>query len=202
MDTFEAPTARRRRAFVATSEAVVPADFTPRSWERVTGLPGGRPGYAMFAPDPDIGTCAPGGDESGVLRLTSPAFPITGATPPLITFDHWVATEPGFDGGILEVSVNGGAWTQVPGANFSFNAYSSLLQSASQGNTDPLAGLAAFNGTDGGSPGGSWGRSHASLGGLATAGDSVRLRFSLGSDGCAGRFGWYVDDVTVYTCQP
>ncbi len=200
LDSFEPSSVRRRRAFVATAEPVVPADFTPRDWERVTGLPGGRPGYAMFAPNPDIGTCLVGGDESGVLRLTSPSFPITGATPPLLTFDQWVATEAGFDGGIVEVSVNGGAWTQVAGANFTFNTYPSTLLTA--GNSNPLAGRAAFNGSDGGSVQGSWARSHVNLAPYATAGDSVRLRFSLGCDCGTGLIGWYVDDVTVYTCVP
>ncbi len=200
LDTFE-PTATRRRRGWATSEVpVVPADFTPRSWERVTGLPDGRAGYALFAPDPDIGGCAPGSDESGVLRAQSPAFRLTGTAPFLVTFDHWVATEPGFDGGILEVSVNRGPWTQVPAANFTYNAYNATLEGA--GNTNPLAGRAAFTGSDGGSVGGTWGRSHANLTGLANAGDSIRLRLSFGSDGCAGAFGWYVDDVTVYRCQP
>ena len=53
------------------------------------------------APNPDIGTCAPGGDESGVLHLTSPAIPISRrvSSGPLLTFEHWVATEAGWDGG-------------------------------------------------------------------------------------------------------
>ena len=200
-DTFENPTARHRRAWATSEEPVTPADFTPRSWERVTDLPDSRPGYALFGPNPDIGGCAPGSDESAVLRAMSPSFPLTGAAPFLITFDHWVATEATFDGGILEVSVNGGPWTQVPAANFTYNAYNGALQPAS-GNTNPLAGLQAFTGTDGGSVGGTWGRSHANLTGLAVSGDSIRLRLSLGSDGCTGAFGWYVDDVTVYRCQP
>jgi hypothetical protein len=29
----------------------------------------------------------------------------------------------------------------------------------------------------------------------------VRLRFELGTDGCNGNTGWYVDDVRVYTCS-
>jgi len=182
---------------------VANTDFTPRSWERVNNLPDNRAGYAMFAPDPDIGTCAPGGDESGVLRLTSPTFPIgAGATAPLLTFDHWVATELGFDGGIVEISVNGGAWTQIATADFSYNAYPSALLTAAQDNTNPLEGRAAFHGTDGGEVDGSWGRSHVDLAGYATGGDRIQLRFSFGTDGCAGAYGWYVDDVTVYACSP
>jgi Zn-dependent metalloprotease len=200
-DTFEPVATRHRRAWATSEEPVTPADFTPRSWERVTGLPDSRPGNALFGPNPDIGTCAAGGDESGVLRAMSPSFPLSGPAPFLLTFDHWVATEAGFDGGILEISVNGGAWAQVPAANFAYNAYNAALAPA-PGNTNPLAGLPAFTGTDGGSVSGSWGRSHVNLNGLATTGDSIRLRLSFGNDGCTGAFGWYVDDVTVYRCQP
>jgi Zn-dependent metalloprotease len=202
LDTFESSSSRRRRAWVASEEPVTPADFTPRSWERVTNLPDGRIGYAMFGPDPDIGTCAPGGDESAVLRLQSPAFPLTGAGPFLLTFDHWVATEAGYDGGLLEISVNGGPWTQIAVAAFTYNSYNIFLITAGAGNTNPLAGKAAFSGTDGGQVDGSWGRSHVNLSTYATTGDNVRLRFSLGNDGCGGSFGWYVDDVTVYACRP
>lgn len=31
-------------------------------------------------------------------------------------------------------------------------------------------------------------------------GDSVRLRFSFGNDGCTGVDGWYLDDVHVFAC--
>jgi hypothetical protein len=29
----------------------------------------------------------------------------------------------------------------------------------------------------------------------------VQLRFDLGTDGCGGAYGWYVDDVSVYSCK-
>ncbi len=42
-----------------------------------------------------------------------------------------------------------------------------------------------------------------SLAGLATAGQTIQLRWDMGTDGCGGTtFGWYVDDVTVYACLP
>jgi Zn-dependent metalloprotease len=174
--------------------------FVDRDWVLTGDLPD-RSGSGFFGPDPDIGTCAPGGDQSGTLYLTSPAFTVpSGVTSPLMTFDHWVATEPAWDGGNLQISVNGGAWTLVPAANFTFNPYNLTLQTAGAGNTNPLAGQPAFSGTDGGSVEGSWGRSHVNLAGLAPPGASVRLRWALGTDGCGGRFGWYVDDVTAYTC--
>ena len=75
------------------------------------------------------------------------------------------------------------------------------LTAASGGNTNPLAGQEAFSGTDGGAVSGSWGQSQIDLGYLNLApGDSVRLRFDFGNDGCAGVDGWYVDDLRVFTC--
>jgi hypothetical protein len=32
-------------------------------------------------------------------------------------------------------------------------------------------------------------------------GDTIRLRFDFGIDGCAGVDGWYVDDVKVRACN-
>ena len=189
--------------WIATHGAASP-DFTPREWTWVTGLPSGRAGSAFFAPDPDIGTCSPGGDESGVLWLTSPEFTLPATTDfARATFWHQVATEAGFDGGNVNVSVNGGPWMLVPSSAFTFNGYNAPLASAAEGNTNPLAGQPAWTGTDGGTlKPGAWGQSHLDLGTLARAGDTIRLRFALGTDGCGGVGGWYVDDVEVFSCTP
>ncbi|MEK7706128.1 MAG: MYXO-CTERM sorting domain-containing protein, partial [Myxococcota bacterium] len=32
-------------------------------------------------------------------------------------------------------------------------------------------------------------------------GDSIRLRFAVGTDGCSGYDGWYIDDVRLITCD-
>ena len=179
-------------------------DFTPRNWGVVNNLPSGRAGYAIYAADPNIGTCAPGGDESGLMRLESPEITMpAGTATPRLSFDHWVATEAGFDGGNLKISVNGGAWTLVSAANFVYNPYNANLVSAAGGNTNPLAGQPAFTGGDAGTVlGGSWGRSIVNLAPYAGAGDKIKLRFEMGGDGCGGSFGWYLDDVQVYRCTP
>ena len=177
-------------------------DFTPRNWGVVNNLPSGRAGYAIFAADPNIGTCAPGGDQSGLMRLESPEITMpAGVTAQRLTFDHWVGTEADYDGGNVKISVNGGAWALVNAADFIYNAYNKTLATAGQGNTNPLAGQPAFSGGDAGTVlGGSWGRSIVNLAPYATAGQKIKLRFELGSDGCGGSFGWYLDDVMVYHC--
>jgi len=188
----------------AASRTTSSPDFTDRDWSWVSELPSGRAGSGFFAPDPNIGTCAPGGDESGVLHLASPPIPLPASTNfARATFEHWVATEAGWDGGNLKISVNDGPWQLVPPSEFTFNGYNVLLFSAAQGNTDPLAGQPAWSGNDAGTvKGGSWGRSHVNLGNFARAGDTVRLRWDLGSDGCAGSVGWYLDNVNVFSCTP
>jgi hypothetical protein len=151
----------------------------------------------MFAPDPNIGTCEPGGDESGVLHLSSPAVTLPpGAASPRLTFDHWFATETGYDGGNAKVSVNGGPWQVVAPDAFTYSPYNLTLFSADEGNSNPMAGEPAFSSFGG------WARSHANLGPYAGPGDTVRLRFDLGSDGCTGWIGWFLDDPTVYACVP
>ena len=197
-DTFEA----NKTAWTVSHEAVVPADFTARDWKIVSGLPDARTGHAFFALDPTYGTCAPGGDESGVLHLTSPKITIpSNTTSPRLTFVHWVASEPGFDGGNLWISVNGASFVRVAPADFIYNAYNQTLVTAAGGNTDPLAGQPAWSGTDGGKVDGSWGRSIVNLAPYAKSQDKIVLRYDFGNDGCGGVFGWYVDDVTVYRCK-
>jgi Zn-dependent metalloprotease len=198
-DTFETTP---QNPWAVSHVAVTPADFTPRDWQIVGNLPDGRTGKAMFALDPTYGTCAPGGDESGVLNLTSPQITIpANTTNPRMTFVHWVASEPGFDGGNLWISVNGGAYKPIAPADFIYNAYNRSLVTAAAGNTNPLAGQPAWSGTDGGAVDGSWGRSIVNLAPYAKSKDKIRLRYEFGNDGCGGVFGWYVDDVTVYRCK-
>jgi hypothetical protein len=190
-------------AWTIARSAATP-DFTPRDWTWVNVLPSSRAGSGFFAPNPNIGSCSPGGDESGVLHLTSPSITLPVSTGfARATFEHWVATEAGFDGGNLKISVNGGAWQLVPPSEFTFNSYNALLATAAQGNTNPLAGQPAWTGNDAGTvKGGSWGRTHVNVGNFAHAGDTIRLRWDLGSDGCVGSVGWYLDNVALFTCQP
>jgi Zn-dependent metalloprotease len=178
-------------------------DFTERDWSVVGDLPDGRAGRALFGPNPDIGTCLPGGDETAVLHADSKQITIPNSvTNPRLTFMHWVATETRWDGGNVKISVNGGPWTLVPASAFIYNAYNAtLFPLVPNGNTNPIAGQPAFTGTDGGAVDGTWGRSIINLTGIATAKDKIQLRFDIGNDGCTGRFGWYIDDLLVYKCN-
>jgi hypothetical protein len=175
------------------------------NWAHATSLPGGRAGSAAFGENLQQGNCDGGsGDVSGVMRLESPAIkiPASATLSPRVTFEHYLATEAGWDGGNVKISINGGAFSVVPASAFQFNPYNATLNTAAVGNTNPLAGQPGFTGTDGGEVHGSWGLSQINL---ATAGvkpgDTIKLRFDFGMDGCTGVDGWYVDNVKVQSCN-
>jgi hypothetical protein len=88
----------------------------------------------------------------------------------------------------------------IPATAYTFNA-PGQLETAANGNTNPMAGEPGFTGTDGGQPTGSWGQSQVDLSGLVKAGKKLQLRFDIGRDGCGGNDGWYVDNVTVTICR-
>jgi hypothetical protein len=187
------------QGWVAGSRNVANAGtFDPTPWALDATLPDGRPGQAFFGPDPDLGDCA-ADDETGVLFLESPTLVMgVGDLPLQLAFDHQLATETGFDGGNVKISINGGAWTVIPPSAFSFNPQTAALTVAQ--NTNPMAGEQAWTGTDDGANDGSWGRTIGSLSALLSPGQSYKLRFEIGRDGCAGVTGWYVDDVKLYGC--
>jgi Zn-dependent metalloprotease len=174
------------------------------NWAAKSSLPGGRAGTAAFAEDLD-GACSGGaGDRSGVMRLLSPAITLPNSetlNSPRVTFEHYVATEFGYDGGNIKVSINGGAFVLIPASAFQFNPYNTTMQPA-PGNTSPLAGQPGFSGTDGGQVHGSWGQSQIDLSRVGVKkGDTFQLRFEFGMDGCGNVDGWYVDDVKVRACN-
>ena len=177
-------------------------EFEPRDWVWTTDLPQGRVGGAFFAVDPTYGDCIGGSnDQSGVLYATSPPITVAEAPgAPVVHFDHYVATEAGYDGGNVKLSVNGGPFRLIPASAFTLSPYNTSLNDA--GNTNPLGGEPAFTGTDGGLVIGSWGQSRIDLDGLAEGGDTIRLRFEFGVDGCTGVDGWYIDNVRVVTVSP
>jgi hypothetical protein len=176
------------------------------NWELSTTAPGGHSGSTAFAPDPNIGNCDAGaGDVSGVMYMESPliTIPANSGTDLRMEFEHYAATEAGWDGGNLKISINGAPYTLVPSSAYTFNPYNTTLQTVAAGNTNPLAGQPAFSGTDGGSLLGSWGQSQINLTALGVVpGNTIRLRYDFGMDGCTGNDGWYVDDIRVGACSP
>ncbi|KAA1416998.1 hypothetical protein F0U44_17610 [Nocardioides humilatus] len=170
------------------------------AWETSTAPK--HSGTAAFGPDPaDAGDCGGGADDvSSRNGLITPDITVPAGDSARLSFDHYVATEAGFDGANVKVSVNGGTFEQVDNAAYLFNAPGGELETAAGGNTNPMEGQPAFTGTDGGQPDGSWGTSIIDLTAIASEGDTVNFRFDLGRDGCGGVEGWYLDNVKVQTC--
>lgn len=179
----------------------ITVNYDMPDWQVLDQLPQGRSGSAYYAVNSSsYGACTATDDQSSVRRLISPEITVPKTVSFKLAFDHYMATEAGFDGGNLYIQVNGGAWTPVDYTDFTFNGYNALLVSENGGNTNPLAGEPAFTGSNPGTVLGSWGTSMVDLTAYAAPGDKVKLAFNLGQDGCGGNDGWYVDDVTLYSC--
>lgn len=178
-----------------------PSTWFPHDWEIIDDLPENRPGSGMFGADLVIGNCS-SDLENGIIRLRSPwvTIPVTATPPILLAFDHYASMELNWDGGNIKYKINSDAWALVPSSAFVFNPYNGAINGGS--NDNPMAGQEAFTGADQGSVAGSWGQSQIDVTQLgAGPGDNIRFRFELGTDGCNGWDGWYIDDVYICSCE-
>ncbi len=130
------------------------------------------------------------GDYANLLdaALESPQFPVGLAAS--VTFWHWIDAEEsgaypgtGYDGGLVEISADGGPWEQI----IPVGGYSHTVRAGDQGPFAP--GTPFFSGSH------DWEEVTLDLADLE--GSDVRLRFRFGSDGNTGGEGWYVDDLVV-----
>ncbi|WAC03852.1 M4 family metallopeptidase [Lacinutrix neustonica] len=183
------------------------ATWTPRDWELKTDLPNNRTGSGIYAVNAPIGDLY-GGDcstdfQNGILRIESPIITTPDFTDGIyeLAFNHYVATEPNWDGGNLKISINGGPFNVLPPVAFTTNPYNGVLNDQAAGNDNPMGGQNAFTASDEGANKGSWGTSIIDLSSLGiTANSSFQIRFDFGSDGCNGVEGWYIDEFVVYNC--
>jgi len=211
-----------QRQFLVDWESGIPAGWTigqtpltksqlnTRPWFLRSGdLPKGKLGAAMYQENRvDLGNCS-SDDESGVLFMISPSITVAADGPGFLAFEHYFLTESGFDGGNLMISINGGlfepipqlAYSVVPGSAFVHNPYNGSLNEIIDQNTNPKRGEEAFHGANPISGDNNWGTSQVDLAAAGvTPGDTIRLRWDFGQDGCNGNDGWYVDRVEVFTC--
>ena len=132
----------------------------------------------------------------GVNELDSPAITLPAGDLQL-TFRHNYNLETSYDGGVLEIKIGSGAWTDIVAAGGSFvsGGYISTL-SSSYGN--PLAGRSAWTGSSSG-----FITSVVNLPSDAS-GQTIRLRWRCGTDSSITKTGWYVDTVSItsssYVC--
>ena len=137
-----------------------------------------------------------GGGEYAHLSdgaLATQSFEVNGDA--RLVFWHWIDAEistgwPGYayDGGLIEMSVDGGAWTQVtPDGGYPY-----IIRDGSLPGPFP-EGTLVYSGSQ------DWTEETLTLTGISGA---VQLRFRFGSDGVAAREGWYIDDVILIGSEP
>ncbi|MEZ4767583.1 MAG: M14 family zinc carboxypeptidase [Caldilineales bacterium] len=130
-------------------------------------------------------------------RLVSPPIDVpAGQDPVTLKFWNRQVMEPRtggcYDGGILEVSTNGGgSWTQILDADLLSDPYDGTVSTSY---SNPLGGLRAWCGDPQ-----DWLNSLVDVSDYA--GQTVQFRFRLGSDNGVSREGWSIDDVVVQSCQ-
>jgi bacillolysin len=118
------------------------------------------------------------------------ALPATGTA--YMHFNHAYFFEAGssyYDGGVVEYSTNDGStWTDA-GSLFANNGYVATLAAG-----NPLGARPAFGGK-------SYGYISSRLNLTSLAGQNVRFRFRIGTDSSTDDYGWFIDDVRIYTCS-
>jgi hypothetical protein len=148
-----------------------------------SGLPA-PPAYsapnAAFVDDPNVVS-----DK----QLLSPTFAIR-TTSAQLSFRQNRDLESGYDGGVLEISIDGGAFQDITAAGGSFEArgYNGTISACC---TNPLAGRSAWTGSSGG-----FDNTIVNLP-AAAAGHSVRLRWRMGSDFSVSHAGWRIDSILL-----
>ena len=174
----------------AWTHYVVTEDFVDQ-WhlsEEENHTPGGN--WAWKFGDDSGGDYEPFADGA----LVSEPFPLAGNSE--LTFWHWMDAEDsawyppyGYDGGLIEISVDGGDWTHISPVG----GYPNLVRNRPQGPGPFPSELPFYSGTF------DWQEACFSIEGVT---GTVQLRFRFGSDYAAFGDGWYIDDVQVFTSTP
>ena len=160
----------------------MPATFTPSSttvytWSVSSAQSQSSPN-SLFTPDASA--------TSDQKIATTNAIAL-GSGPISLGFGHRYITQSGFDGGVVEISTDGGTnWTDI-GNNITSGYYSGTIASSS---TNPLAGKKAWTGSVS-----SFVKSSINL--SAYENQSIKFRFRFGSNNSVAGTGWYVDDILL-----
>lgn len=135
-----------------------------------------------------LGWFAPDIASASQFVLTSPAFTVDATGSFVFEFDQYYEFETDFlgeyDGGVVEISVNGGAWQDAAdfGATFA-DGYN--------GSIEALDGRDGYTGDSGGVV-------HESINfGTSLQGKTVKLRFIVANDSAVAAYGWIIDNVKV-----
>ena len=166
---------------VAGPAGAIPATWTATSttanvWT-VQNTRSHSPAFSFFTPNATI-------PSDQILAMTNAVA--LGATPPPLSFWHWYDTESTWDGGVLEISTDGGTTWNDMAANITQNGYSGTLR----GTGNPLAGRNGWTGNSG-----AFIKTMVNLSPYAN--QSAKFRFRMGSDNSVAASGWNVDDILI-----
>ncbi|HXU75065.1 MAG TPA: S8 family serine peptidase, partial [Methylomirabilota bacterium] len=166
----------------------------------VPGLPGGWTTTASGGQTPWVTTTAQrdtlpnsafstNAASTGINELVSPAFAVT-VRDAQLNFRQSYTLNAGTDGGVLEIKIGSGPYSDIISAGGSFitGGYTTTIGS---GTTNPLAGRQAWGGSSGG-----FFTTVVALPAIAQ-GQNVQLRWRCGTDQSTGAAGWFVDSIAV-----
>jgi hypothetical protein len=126
------------------------------------------------------------------IALTSPVMTVNGGGSVNLQFDHSFGFEfdggGNYDGGVVEFSVNGGAFTDM-GTGGGLPNYNGTIVNYS-GDVNPLKGRTGFVQNSGGTI-------HTSFTKAIAPGSTVQVRFRAGSDNSFGAAGWTLDNIAI-----
>jgi subtilisin-like proprotein convertase family protein len=129
-------------------------------------------------------------DEAAVKDdiIATEEVDLTSASTASLTFYHTYKFENNYDGGVIEISTNGGSSFADLGSKITTGGYTGTISTSY---SSPIAGRSAWTG-------GSLGTMTQVVADLSSyVGNKVIVRFRLASDTSVGSTGWYVDDVAI-----
>jgi hypothetical protein len=140
---------------------------------------------SVFSSDPD----PPGSGVGYLNEIVSPVFSVTTAAATL-SFRNNFDLENTYDGGVLEISIGGGAFQDILAAGGSFvsGGYTGTIDTQF---FNPLMGRTAWTGNSGGFI------TTEVVFPAAAAGQTVRLKWRCGVDDSVSRPGWYIDTIAL-----
>jgi uncharacterized protein (TIGR03437 family) len=132
--------------------------------------------------------------SSSDIRLDSPSITITSNSTRLSfrnNYDLEGFSSLGFDGGVLEIAIGAGPFTDIlaAGGNFVTGGYNMTIDSTDPNN--PLAGRRAWSGDSNG-----YITTTVNLP-VAAAGQTIKLRWRMGSDNEFRATGWRIDTIRI-----
>jgi Trypsin len=184
-------------AFYTENFDGVGAPALPAGWTTTAG--GGQSAWVTSAAQSDTPPNSAFSTDAAAVGTNALVSPVL-ALPPgpgVLSFRNNFTLENGYDGGVLEIKIGAGVFTDIIAAGGSFvsGGYNQVISSA-YGN--PLGGRAAWSGSSAG-----FITTTVNLPASAS-GQNIQLRWRCGTDSSVSAAGWYVDTITLnaHQCCP